>query len=105
MGLPYRLESSTRIAGTLKNRQGPRSEEGKTHFLKHGILASTLLITKGEITEGPSEFDVLLSAFKCDLLPLGTLEEVLVERIAICCWRQKRVLRCEAGLATRNYLN
>jgi len=28
----------------------------------------------------------------------------LVEKIAVCCWRQKRALRCEAGLIKRAYV-
>ena len=38
-----------------------------------------------------------------DLAPVGKLEEILVERIAVCIWRQKRALRCEAGLSARGF--
>jgi hypothetical protein len=36
-----------------------------------------------------------------DLAPVGILEEMVVEKIAVCWWRQKRALRCEAGLVGR----
>lgn len=29
--------------------------------------------------------------------PVGVLEEMLVEKIAVCYWRLRRVLRCEIG--------
>jgi hypothetical protein len=32
------------------------------------------------------------------------LEEILVEKIATCCWRQRRALRCEAGLIRRGFV-
>jgi hypothetical protein len=37
------------------------------------------------------------NGFYTDLIPVGTLEEMLVETIAICYWREGRALRCEAG--------
>jgi len=43
------------------------------------------------------------AAFTEILRPTGALEEMLVEKIAICCWRQKRALRCEAGLVRRTF--
>ena len=36
-----------------------------------------------------------------DLAPVGALEEMLVEKIAVCWWRQKRALRCESGLVRK----
>ena len=39
-----------------------------------------------------------------DLSPEGMLEELLVQRIAICCWRQRRALECEAQLFQRQRL-
>lgn len=32
------------------------------------------------------------------------LEEMLVEKIAVCWWRQKRALKCEAGLVRRAFV-
>ena len=71
---------------------------------KHGILTSDLLI---EALEGYEEeaqaFEELAGALWMDLAPVGKLEEILVERIAVCIWRQKRALRCEAGLSVRDF--
>jgi hypothetical protein len=88
---------------------GPKTEEGKSHSrgnsLKHGILASVIVIMKGEGAEDGAEFDGLLSSLQKDLAPVGALEEILVEKIATCCWRHRRALRCEAGLIRRAFLN
>src|SRR5271166_2849305 len=81
---------------------GPKTEEGKSrsrrNAVKHGVLVSALLITEGQGAEDPAEFDELLGGLRQDFAPVGALEEMLVEKIAVCWWRQKRALRCEAGL-------
>ena len=100
---------SKRTAANRRNAQlstGPRTEEGKNqsrrNALKHSILASALLIAEGEGEEDHAEFDRLLNSLHRDLDPIGALEEMLVEKIAICYWRERRALRCEAGLIRKN---
>jgi hypothetical protein len=86
---------------------GPRTEEGKSHSrrnaLRHGILTSAVLITKGLGAEDAAEFGELLGGLRRDLAPAGALEELLVEKIALCFWRQNRALRCEAGLVRQQF--
>ena len=81
---------------------GPKTEAGKNHSrrnaVKHGVLASALLVTKGGGAEDAAEFEELLSDLNRDLAPVGRLEEMMVEKIAVCSWRQKRALRYEALL-------
>jgi hypothetical protein len=103
--------SPQKLAANRRNAQlstGPRTEEGKRrsrrNALKHGVLASALLITEGEGAEDPAEFNELLDGLRRDLAPVGNLEEMLVEKIAVCWWRQKRVLSCEAGLVRRAFV-
>jgi hypothetical protein len=102
---------SKKVTANRRNARlstGPRTEEGKSrsrrNSLKHGILAPALLITEGEGAEDPDEFDGLLGRLRRDLAPVGTLEEMLVEKIAVSCWRQRRALRCEAGSVRRAFL-
>jgi hypothetical protein len=102
---------SKRTAANRRNAQlstGPRTEEGKSrsrqNALKHGILASALLVTAGEGAEDPAEFNEFLTGLRRDLAPVGTLEEMMVEKIAVCWWRQKRVLSCEVGLVRRAFV-
>lgn len=102
---------SKKIAANRHNAQlstGPRTERGKSrsrhNARKHGILTSALLITQGEGAEDRAEFDELLNALCDDFAPVGTLEEMLVEKIAVCWWRQKRALCCEAGIVRRAFV-
>jgi hypothetical protein len=99
-----------RAAANRRNARlstGPKTEQGKSHSrrnaIKHGILASALLITAGEGAEDPAEFNEFMTGLRRDLAPVGTLEEMMVEKIAVCWWRQKRVLSCEAGLVRRAF--
>jgi hypothetical protein len=90
---------SKKAAANRRNAQfstGPRTKEGKRrsrrNALKHGILASALLITEGEGAEDSAESDELLGGLHRDLEPVGTLEEMLVEKITIC-WFHRRTRR------------
>ena len=93
--------SLAKLAANRQNAQhstGPKTEAGKAqsrrNALKHGIFAANMFV----YGETPSEYQELLGALREDLAPEGALEELLVEKIAICVWRGKRVLRCEGGL-------
>jgi hypothetical protein len=46
----------------------------------------------------------LFSALQRDLAPVGRLEEMMVEKVAVCWWRQKRVLSCEVGFVRRAFV-
>jgi hypothetical protein len=104
---------SKRAVANRRNAQlstGPRTKEGKSrsrrNALKHGVLASALLLTEGVGAEDQAEFDELSDALHIsyrDLAPVGTLEELLVEKIAVCWWRQKRAIQCETGLVGQTF--
>jgi hypothetical protein len=94
--------SAAKLKANRKNARrstGPKTDAGKNHSrlnaLKHGVLASVLVVSGGA-WEDPAEFEELLSALARDLEPVGKLEEMLVEKIAVCWWRQKRAVRFEA---------
>ena len=93
-----------------KNAQkgGVKTPEGKAivkyNALKHGLLAKEVVITIGEGAENPEEFDALLEALQTQLVPAGTLEEKLVEKIAFAYWRLRRAYKYEVGLI-RNELD
>jgi hypothetical protein len=102
--------SNKQIDANRRNSQlstGPKTEVGKNHSrrnaLKHGVLASALLITSGEGAEESAEFEELLDALDRDLAPVGRPEEMMVEKIAVCWWRQRRAIQCEAGLIQRSF--
>jgi len=81
---------------------GPTTEVGKVissrNSLKHGLLAKEVVITAGAGTENREEFDVLLTDLTSQFKPEGTLEEMLVEKIAVAYWRLRRAHRYEVGL-------
>ncbi len=83
---------------------GPRSEQGKElasiNGMKHGLFSQKLCLED----ESYDEFDRLINDLHLTLKPVGTLENSLVERIALAMWRQKRLAVAEAaavGLARR----
>ncbi|MFZ1536571.1 MAG: hypothetical protein WAT23_04210 [Chromatiaceae bacterium] len=66
--------------------------EASAHARKHGILSRQLII-EGESAE---DFGALMEALLADEAPVGTLECALVERLAICLWRQRRAVTAES---------
>ena len=75
---------------------GPRTPEGKDkskyNAVKHGIFSKVILL-KGEPR---IVFDALVDGLFNDLHPKGTLEEILVEKLAILLWRYRRLIVAEA---------
>ncbi len=77
---------------------GPKTRTGKAeskmNAMKHGLLAADLVV-RGE---DPVEFTRVLESLVDELQPQGPLEEQLVERVAACMWRLRRLYRIEAGI-------
>ena len=96
--------SEKQLQANKKNAQkaGVKTAEGmeivKYNALKLGLLAKEVVITVGEGAESPEEFGGLLGDLKTQLAPVGTLEEMLVEKIAVAYWRLRRAYRYEVGL-------
>jgi hypothetical protein len=84
-------------SSVTRRATGPRTLQGKErskhNALKHGIF-SKVVVLKGE---SQAEFDALLDGLRNDLQPEGSLEEVLVEKIAALLWRNRRLLIAEAA--------
>ncbi len=79
---------------------GPRTRTGKAeskmNAMKHGLLAEQVVV-RGE---DPVEFAGVLESLIGEFQPQGPLEEQLVERVAACMWRLRRLYRVEAGILT-----
>ena len=96
--------SSKQLEANRKNAQqgGVKTLEGKAivkyNALKHGLLAKEVVITTGDGAESQEEFNTLLEDLKAQINPMGTLEEMLVEKVAVAYWRLRRVYRYEVGL-------
>lgn len=82
-----------------KKSTGPRSGEGKAivakNALKHGILSAEVVIDG--IEEDREEFEALGKRLVGDLKPVGVMEQMLVDKMAVTYWRMRRVLWAEEG--------
>ena len=65
--------------------------------IKHGVLAREVVITAGDGEESLKEFHVLVESLGNTYLPVGVVEETLVQTIATTLWRKARVIRAENG--------
>jgi len=98
------LQCSRKTESNKKNASkstGPRTKRGKRitrwNAVKHGLLGKAVVIEVGERKEDRAEYQAVLAQLRKTLDPQGILEEMLVEQIASCYWRLRRVLLCEAG--------
>ena len=80
---------------------GPVTPDGKAvvarNAIKHGIFAEDLVIAVGDGREDQLEYYELLAELKNDLAPVGHMEMLLVEKIAVNYWRLRRLVRYETG--------
>jgi hypothetical protein len=82
-----------------KKSTGPRTPEGKAvvalNALKHGFFSSDVV---NPVLDGPvrvEEFNSLLDALLEEFQPQSAHERILVDEVAACCWRIRRLLRYE----------
>jgi hypothetical protein len=94
--------SHARAAASRKNgarSRGPRTEEGKAksaqNALKHGLRAQKHLVLP---EEDGAEFADLEAALLEELAPVGALQTVLAQRVAVAAWRLARADRIEVEL-------
>src|SRR5258708_29318823 len=85
-----------------RKASGPRTPDGKQrsklNAIKHGIFSKAVLLKD----ESQSEFDSLLNGLLNDLRPEGTLEELLVEKLAALAWRHRRLFLAEGAEIRKN---
>ncbi|MGE4574508.1 hypothetical protein [Parachlamydia sp.] len=77
---------------------GPKTKEGKAiacqNSIRHGLLSQDLILKN----ESPQEFDFFRQEIYRSLNPIGSLEEVLVEKIVSAAWRFRRLIKVEKSL-------
>ena len=95
--------SAQRLAANRTNARsstGPNTARGKSiaarNATRHGLLSTRLLLDD----EDSSEFQRLLDELMESLRPVGSLERLLIERIAVTVWRQQRLVRAETANVT-----
>ena len=98
------MTSQKQIIANQKNakKAGVKTDQGKEivkhNALKHGLLAKETIITTGDGQESKKDFDSLITGLNDHYTPTGTIERILVEKIAVCYWRMRRANRYEVGL-------
>ena len=108
-GKPSNPTSERKAASNRRNARkstGPKTAQGKAwsrlNALKHGVLASQAVLTTIEGRGGRKAFEDLADGLVQDFAPVGTFEQVLVQQIAACIWRQRRLLMFENRAAFRS---
>ena len=81
---------------------GPRTLQGKQkasrNATKHGVFSKVIVLS----SESKAEYEELLAGLRETLQPEGTLEELLVEKLATALWRQRRLLLAESAEIRKN---
>ncbi len=89
-------------ASIVRRATGPRTlagkERSKHNALKHGLFSKAILLK----SESRREYDCLWSDLRADRRPVGKLEEILVEKIAVLTWRYRRFIAAESGAIRKN---
>jgi len=84
---------------------GPRTDLGKErsklNAVKHGIFSGVLLMG----SESSNEFEGLLAGLRETLQPVGAVEELLVDLLAVSYWRCRRLLIAERAEIEREERN
>ena len=78
---------------------GPRTTEGmavsRLNALKHGFFARDVVNSELDGPIRAEEFNSLLDALLEEFQPESARERILVDEVAACCWRVRRLLRYE----------
>ncbi len=95
--------STKQIAANQQNAQkssGPKSADGKAvtsrNATRHGLLSARLFLQD----EKPQEFQQLFDELTTTFNPSGIMEMVLLEKIAVAIWKQRRIVAAETGAIT-----
>jgi len=100
---PSRKAASNRE--NARKSTGPKTAQGKAYSRlnapKHGILASQTVIATIEGSEERRMFEETVAGLMLDYEPVGCHEELLVQQVAACFWRYRRMLQFENRAAFR----
>ena len=101
--------SQSRLKANRQNAKastGPRTPEGisasSMNALSHGLLANRALLIHPDFKESAELLTIIPLGFIESLHPLGLVEQMLVERIAVGYWRLMRCMQAERGQITQN---
>jgi hypothetical protein len=90
-------EQVSSVSIERQSQGGPRTELGKRrasrNATKHGLYSRVVLL-KGE---SKGDYDKLVAGLYQDRQPVGTLEELLVDKLAAMLWRHRRLISMEVA--------
>lgn len=88
-----------------RKSSGPKTSAGKqrsaTNALRHGLLSDSLVL----VHEDQRQFDALLEGLIDYHTPVGTTEFLLIEKMAICLWKQRRLNAVESASIRLNQIS
>jgi hypothetical protein len=100
--------SQRKVESNRRNSQkstGPKTATGKKRVsrnaIKHGFYSKWLLVQHRDGKESQDEYDDFYADVHKHFQPVGWLEELWVEKIAVWSWRLRRLIRCESGQIDR----
>jgi hypothetical protein len=97
-----KIEANRRNA---RKSTGPSTATGKTNSrrnaLKHGIFSSVVLV---EGAEDSHAYRKLVTDLHRNCKPIGRMEEIHVDRLAILLWQQRRALQWERRIIRDQFL-
>ena len=100
MASDNQIEANRRNA---KKSTGPRTTSGKDrsrrNALKHGLSAEQVVM----LGEDPAAFEALRDDLYAHYRPADPVANNLVEQVAACLWRLRRVPEIEAGIFEHYY--
>lgn len=89
-------------SSVVNSATGPRTTRGKNHSkknaTKHGIFSSAVVVHG----ESRADYESLLSGLRESFQPVGSLEEILVEKLATVLWRHCRMINAERAEIQNN---
>jgi len=103
-----RKTSSRKVEANRRNAlksTGPRTTNGKRRVarnaIRHGFFSKWLLVQHQDGRESQSEYDDFYADIRKHYQPVGWLEVLWAEKIAVWSWRLRRLIRCESGQIAR----
>jgi hypothetical protein len=82
---------------TVSSSTGPRTLQGKnrskSNAMKHGIFSNIVVLP----SESRPDYGSLLNGLRESFQPVGSLEDILVEKLASLLWRYRRLISAEGA--------
>ncbi len=102
------MATANQVAANRRNAAkstGPRTEHGRArssrNALKHGLTAEQVVM----LGEDPAAFEALRDDLYAHYEPTDPVAEHLVEQVAACIWRLRRVPKIEAAIFEYRYFD